>query len=402
MLFFLYKIYAFLTLLAHPILIILLKIRLKKGKEDKQRWKEKLGIYTKKRPQGKLIWLHVASVGEMNSVSKLIDVLSKRANVIITSGTITSANAFKPNLREFETFHQFAPLDSILAVRRFLKHFKPDVCAIVESEIWFNMIYEASKFSKIFSINTSFSPKTLEKWKKYPKLFCLILNKFTEIFPSSKVLAKELSSIGVKNIHFVGHLKYDANFIAKDLEFDISDKKVVCFASIHPVEDLAITNAIKLVTSREDSLCILIPRHLEKIPEITANLQKNAVKYSLEKPRVGEVYIVDKIGRSLDFYAKSDIVFIGGSLNFAGGHNIIEPAFFGKAVIIGENHFKCKAVVEEFKAQNAVLIATVESLKDIILELLENKSKREELGKNAFNFVKSNEGISEIIASFLK
>jgi 3-deoxy-D-manno-octulosonic-acid transferase len=403
MVFFVYKIYALITALIHPLLIVFLRIRLKKGKEDELRWREKLGIYSRKRPDGKLIWLHVASVGEMNSISKLIAILSQNANVLVTSGTLTSAknfNAFKGE--KYEVFHQFAPLDSIIAVKRFLAHFKPDCSAILESEIWLNTIYEASKVSKIFSINTSFSPKSLEKWKKAHKLFKWVLGRFSGIFPSSKIIAKELSLLGVKNLHFIGHLKYDANFKASELDIDTLGKKIVCFASIHPVEDLAIMEAVKMVISRNDCLCILIPRHLEKIPEITNNLAQNAVKYNFLTPTTGEVYVVDKMGKSLSFYAKSDVVFIGGSLAPIGGHNIIEPAFFGKAVIIGKHHFKCKEVVDDFKAENAVLVATKENLKNIILELLDDDKKREEIGNNALEFVKKHQEVSKFIASFLQ
>ncbi len=387
-----YHIYQLLSLLAYPFLFLLLKFRLKKGKEDPERWKEKLGFYTKNRPEGNLIWFHVASVGEMNSIKKLVAILSQKSNVIITSMTLTSAkNFFTIEGSKFEVFHQFVPLDSVICVRRFLEHFKPNKLAILENEIWPNMIYETSKVCNVFSLNTSFSPKSIEMWNKMPNFLKWIFGRYKKIFPASKSLCSHLSRLGVENVSFIGNLKYDSQFASQPLDFEVK-KKIICFGSVHLEEMESLMESLKEIAKRDDYQAILIPRYIEKVAEIKDLIQKNGLNDS--------ILIVDKMGKSLDFYAVSSIVIVCGSFAPIGGHNIIEPAFFGKPVIMGNYHFKCTEVVKDFLAENAVLVCDSTNLKAGIVELIENEQKAKEIGQNAFNLVQKNGKTSQIIASF--
>jgi 3-deoxy-D-manno-octulosonic-acid transferase len=407
MIFLLYKIYAFLSVLAYPFLIIFLKIRVKNKKEDPLRFTEKLGFYTKNRPKGQLIWLHVASVGEMNSIVKLVQQLSQKMNVLITSGTLTSSINFSQknfkNIGEFEVFHQFAPLDSLICVRRFLSYFKPNVAGIVESEIWFNAIYETSKMCKLFSINTSFSPSSLAKWQNASNLFRWVFGRFYMIFPSSKNLALELSKAGIHNITFLGNLKYDADFHFQNEGFP-QEIKAVCFASIHEGEEIHLISSLKKVL--EMGFCpILIPRHIEKLPKMLYALNESGLRYTLKSknatPEEKCIFVVDEMGKSLYYYSISSLIFMGGSLVNIGGHNIIEPAFLAKPIIIGNYYFKCKEIVEEFLLEKAVVVSNENDLPNVISALLTNPELSNEMGQNAYKILKKHQNIANDVARII-
>jgi 3-deoxy-D-manno-octulosonic-acid transferase len=397
---FLYKIYSFISFLCYPLLIILLKVRIKKGKESKTRWKEKLGFYSTKRQNGKLIWMHCASVGEMNSIIQLASLLSAKANILITTTTLTSAEIFTKNNKNKNISHVFAPLDSIVCVNRFLKHFKPDFACVVESELWLNMIHKTSEICKIVSLNTAISQKSLKSWQKVPNIFRWLLGHFHIIFPSSQELTKSLKDIGIKNVQFVGNLKYDVEYnfsTTEDINF--VGAKMICFASIHGGEELELVNAIKKLSSY---CLVLIPRHLDKIPQILKTFDENNIKYTLksggEKPKSGEVFIVDEMGKSLYFYSISSVVFIGGSLIPIGGHNILEATFFAKPVIIGEFYFKCEEVVKDFLKARAVLTSNSSGLFECINKILTDENFARELGESAKSCTNKYQGVSERLA----
>ena len=139
--------------LLHPFLIIFLKFRVIKNKEDKNRYLEKLGFLKSKYSTG-VIWFHVASLGEIKSIYPIIKYYQKKnLDILITSVTLSSYEFFKNNLKNKNTFHQYAPIDSPIVISRFLKLWKPKLSIFVESEIWPNMILQTSKQCKLILLN---------------------------------------------------------------------------------------------------------------------------------------------------------------------------------------------------------------------------------------------------------
>ena len=127
---------------------VILKIRIHKQKEDKNRYKEKLCIIRKKRNRGKLVWFHAASVGELLSIIPLIEKFEKNrdiASILVTTNTLSSSRVFEKKIKSKKIIHQFFPLDKEYFAKKFLDHWLPDLVVFVESEIWPNFIFNIKK-----------------------------------------------------------------------------------------------------------------------------------------------------------------------------------------------------------------------------------------------------------------
>jgi 3-deoxy-D-manno-octulosonic-acid transferase len=436
MVFFIYNVYRLFSGISYPALYLLLSYRKFKKKEHNERWKEKLGLYEVKRPDGKLTWLHVASVGELNSCIKLVEILLEKSNILITSGTLTSAETFaKINFKKtkFEIMHQFVPLDSPIIVKRFLTHFKPNVSCFAESEIWPNLLHEAAKISKVFSINTRISPKSLEKWKKHHVIFKWILTHFTLIIPYTKSLASELSKIIPQNICFLGNLKYDTEFKinpekVNELKAGISGKTVV-FGSTHEGEEEKLIPIFKEILAKNKEISggneevsgnnkealgendniniILIPRHPERATKIQALLSHQNIPSNIrtknEPISNSSVYIANTMGEMAEFYQIADVIFMGGSIvETVGGHNIIEPAKTRKPIISGATYFNFTEIFEEFISQNAVLVLKPEEIAEQIFKILNDKEFAETLSQNAYNVSQGKAFIAQNFANLIE
>lgn len=400
------KIYTALSWVLYPFLYLLLKIRVKNKKEDSLRFKEKLGFYNTPKPAGKVFWVRVASMGELNSAIKLVKTLAEYGSVLLTSTTITSANAFLQkdfSKCKYKVIHIFTPLDSIICVSRFLRYFKPQTTIFVESEIWFNQIKEAKKYGKVFLVNARFSEKSFSRWTHFKKAFLFVFGQFDLIFTSTAELCHNLSS-NLKNVKFVGNLKYDAEF-ANPREISVTKfAKTIAFGSIHASEIKVLIPQLKELLQHNLQI-IILPRHLEKVGLICGYLMQENIKFTLrskkEESVQGAIYIADTMGEVIDFYSFSDVVFIGGSLvPEIGGHNPIEACFVGKPVIIGEHYFNCKEVVEELFANDGIIISNTPAAS--IIELLENSAKYEKMIKSGSAMLaKYNNIVNEIVKEII-
>ena len=173
---FIYILYNVLIILIKPFLFFLVQYRILIKKEDKLRYKEKFGIYNAQRPKGKLIWIHAASVGEINSIITLIKELNSQNSqliILITSVTVTSAKIVKDKICPISPniIHQFVPFDCLLFVKKFLNHWQPEIAVFVESELWPNLLLETKKISKkVFLINGRLSDQSFARWDKFGKI----------------------------------------------------------------------------------------------------------------------------------------------------------------------------------------------------------------------------------------
>ncbi|MCE2965812.1 MAG: 3-deoxy-D-manno-octulosonic acid transferase, partial [Alphaproteobacteria bacterium] len=161
--------YQTLTTLAEPLLLLLLRLRVRQGKEDPARWLEKTGIPSLPRPLGTLVWFHAASVGESKAVLPLISqylAAHEDRSVLITTGTRTAAALLSGQLPP-RAVHQFAPLDNPRWLRRFLAHWQPNALVLVESELWPNMLQETAKRAPVALINARMSPRSQRRWGRF-------------------------------------------------------------------------------------------------------------------------------------------------------------------------------------------------------------------------------------------
>lgn len=397
------NVYKAATVLGYPLIAVCLAIRKAKGKEDLTRFPERMGYAGKPRPDGRLIWIHGASVGETLSALPLINKLSElypAVRIMVTSGTLTSADLMAKRLPE-NAFHQFVPVDTPAAVKRFVDYWKPDAALWIESEFWPNLLSEiAAHKIPLILINGRVSDRSFERWRKFPAFCRELQGLFTKSFGQTDEDARRLRVLGAKDAACVGNLKfaagdlpYDADEFAK-LEKQIANRPCWIAASTHEGEEeqLAfVQNALKT----KNALMILAPRHPKRGDEIEKLLKPAGL--SVVRRSRGEdiapdtaVYLADTIGEMGLFYRLAQIAFVGGSLVAFGGQNIIEPARLGKAVVCGKYMMNFKEIVAKAVAAGALTV--VEDKKELaqtLDALFENegilKSKRENARRFALN-----------------
>ncbi|HVY83699.1 MAG TPA: 3-deoxy-D-manno-octulosonic acid transferase, partial [Caulobacterales bacterium] len=320
--------------------------RVRAGKEDAARLGERFGHYAQTRPDGALIWLHGASVGESGVALQLVDALAARdpsLSFVLSSGTRTSAELIAKRAPKRAT-HIYAPLDRTDAVRRFLAHWRPDLGVFVESEMWPNLILEAQAAgAPLALVNARMSPSSLARLARWPAAAKRLLDAFSLLLAADRRTADALSMLIDRSVPCVGNIKLAAPAPPVDetkralLANQIGNRHVWLAASTHAGEDEIVLRAhARLREHFPDALLIIAPRHPERGENI-ARLADNAPRRSLDQSAEGaSVYIADTLGELGLFYSLSSVSFIGGSLlPSLKGHNPVEAAHFDCAILSG-------------------------------------------------------------------
>jgi 3-deoxy-D-manno-octulosonic-acid transferase len=391
-----------------------LKRRAARGKEDISRMRERLGHLSISRPEGKLVWIHAASVGESSSVMPLIERLlaaNESLHIVITTGTVSSAKLLGTRLAE-RTYHQFAPVDTPRAVKRFMRSLKPDAAIWVESEFWPNLLRETHKCGvPMLLINARLSARSYQRWRFMAGSFAHMMRCFTAIYAGSPTDKQFLHQLGVARVQWAGNLKYDADVLPSDPEQTgkvlgkIGDRHVWLASSTHAGEEACIIDAPRQIREvYADILTIIVPRHPQRGDEIAALLAQHKLtiarrsKTQVILPET-DVYLADTLGELGIFYRLAGVGLIGGSLVAHGGHNPIEPAQLDCAIVCGphmENFANIVADLQEAKA--LVQVGTPEALAQEVLNLLRDHEAQDAMAKRAHTLVDSKRGASDIIA----
>jgi 3-deoxy-D-manno-octulosonic-acid transferase len=398
------KLYKFITLLASPFINLYLLKRKMIGKEDPARFNERLGRPGRARPEGNIVWIHAASVGESLSVIPLINRLAEQfpdIKILLTTGTTTSAKLVETRLPA-NAFHQYIPVDSILAVKRFLKNWQPGLALWVESEFWPNLLTETAKQCPVLLINARISDRSFATWKKYRSISTQLLNNFSLLLPQSKQDAIRLKELGGSHIKLIGNLKYDAPTLPADAEklnaltTAIQNRPVWVAASTHPNEEEVLAEAHKIVKAAyPDLLTIIVPRHAHRGKDLSSQLEALQCKVALrsaEQPITSDtdIYIADTMGELGIFYRLANIVFIGGSIIKHGGQNPLEAARLGAAIITGPHMENFRDIMTEFEENKACIrIQDTASLASTIQELLQNPEKQKQLEAAALSIAQA-------------
>jgi 3-deoxy-D-manno-octulosonic-acid transferase len=331
---------------ATPLAPLLLRQRAARGKEDKTRINERLGIASMPRPEGKLVWLHGASVGESLSALPLIEkLMADGTRVLVTSGTVTSATIMKQRLPK-NALHQFVPLDTPRAVARFLDHWRPDAGLFIESDLWPNLIQGAKKRGvRLGLVNARISARSAERWRFARKSMAALLSAFDVVLAQDEDFAARFRALGASQVQVSGSLKADApplsanDAVLKEMRQAIGSRPVLLAAQTHPGEDETVLPAHDLLKARfPDLLTIIVPRHVERAADIamlggTRGVARRSTGQAITADTA--IYIADTLGELGVFYRLSPFCFIGATLVPMGGHNPLEPAALNCAVLAG-------------------------------------------------------------------
>ncbi len=405
------SLYRFLSYAGGPLIDFYLMRRKQVGKEDPKRYTERLGHPGFPRMSGPLVWVHAASVGEGVSVLPLIKAVVNKyrdVNVLLTTGTVTSAKVLESRLPK-RAFHQYAPIDKLVTVRRFLDHWRPDLALWVESELWPNMIIETHRRGcPLIQINARLSPNSYEKWQKYNSLARDMLICFSLSLAQSEEDVTRLKKLGAPNAKCLGNLKFDAPALPADpketgkLVTATGERPMWVAASTHPGEDELIADAhIKLKLAHDKILTVIIPRHPERGEDIERMLKekKLTVARRSQKQDIEEntdIYIADTIGELGIFYRMAGITFMGGSLVEHGGQNPLEAARLECALLVGPHTASFTDIYNELEKEHAVIrVRDSDALAEKVGVLLSDHEKQEDFASRAMKLMASKSGILE-------
>ncbi|MDD5432716.1 MAG: 3-deoxy-D-manno-octulosonic acid transferase [Candidatus Omnitrophica bacterium] len=405
--------------------IFFLPFYLLKGKFHKG-FSRRFGILPKSLNLDRPIWVHAVSVGEAIAVRGLVEGLRKNypgKKIVFSTVTATGNKIAQEIIRQGDLL-TYLPLDFSFIIKSVVERINPSVFIVAETEIWPNLFTCLHKKNiPIITINGRISDKSFKKYRAIKYLLKPILNKITLICAQTKNDAKRFAELGARKekIMVSGNLKFDAiNSLShgkKDVEIKLKlglkedDKLFVC-GSTHPQEEEQIIGVYKNLLHDFPNLKLLIaPRHPNRAEEVGKLVSKSGLRSVLFSKEVfpecscvaKPVFILDIIGRLLEFYALADIVFVGGSLVKKGGHNILEPAIFGKPIIFGAHMFNFRDIKDLFLDNKAaVLVNDPQELNVIVKKLLKDNAFANELGIKAKSLVLENQGATARTLELIK
>jgi 3-deoxy-D-manno-octulosonic-acid transferase len=340
--------YRGLTAAAMPLTPLLLRHRVSRGREDLARMGERRGESDVPRPQGSLVWMHGASVGEMLAIIPLAERIRARGfNVLVTSGTVTSAELAERRLPP-GAIHQFVPLDVPRYVTRFLDHWRPGLALIAESDLWPNIIVQsAARGIPLVLVNGRVSQRSYERWRRVPGTIAAMLERFDLCLAQSVSDADRYSQLGAPRVSMTGNLKLDVPAPPADagrleeMQEAVNRRPIIVAASTHPGEEAGVIEAHRQLRQRfRGLLTIVVPRHPQRGEGVldianVAGLQAEMRSRGYLPGDDTDIYIADTIGELGVMYRLTPIVFMGGSLVRHGGQNPIEAAKLGAAILHG-------------------------------------------------------------------
>jgi 3-deoxy-D-manno-octulosonic-acid transferase len=387
------------TSLGGPLLGLELRRRLRRGKEDPARLPERFGVPGLPRPEGTLVWVHAASVGESLSVLPLIDALLERwrgLEILLTSGTVSSARILAARLPQ-RVLHQFVPLDRAAAWRRFLGHWRPSLALLVESELWPNLILEArGRGVPLALVNARLSARSFRRWRRAPASARKLLASFDLCLAQSEGDGERLAALGAREVRAVGNLKRAAPPLPADpqalaaLAAAVGERPVWLAASVHPGEDEAVLAAHRRIAADVPGLLTIVaPRHPERGDALATRIAAQGLLLARrsrgELPSaVTAVYLADTLGELGLLYRQARLAFIGGSLIPHGGQNPLEAARLGCPPLLGPHMDNFREIADALLAADAALaVADGEALARTVGDLLEDEAARDALAARA-------------------
>lgn len=371
-------------------------------------------------PEERAIWVHAVSVGEVLAVAGLVEGLQRRFprhRIFISTTTDTGQSLARKRFGEASVF--YFPMDFTFAIRPYMKALRPQLVVVAETEFWPNFLRLAhASGARVAVVNARISDRSWPSYRRFRGLLRKVLVNVDLFLAQTEQDAERLRDIGgnAERVRVAGNLKFDipvptAPAMVESLRNSIAGSGagpvLVCGSTVEGEESLLLRSFENLLVRHPRAVMILAPRHPERFSAVAALLEKMSIRFwrrsawNSEKLN-GGVLLLDSIGELAALYALADIAFVGGSLVPRGGHNIIEPAQYGVATVVGNHTENFRDIVSLFQRRDAVRIVGPAELPLVLMELLANDAERRALGQRAAETMRSQLGATSRTADALQ
>ena len=419
--------YSLVIYLLTPVLVLRVFARSRREPDYRAGWWRRLAIRqeTPTVEGSRRIWFHAVSVGEVLAVAPIVEQLIAQRDcaLLVTTTTATGAREAR---RVFgaRVDHAWAPIDAGLVVRRFLNHWRPELVALVETEVWPNIVTEAKgRAIPVLLVNARMSKRSARGYARFGCVFSRVFNVLDGVICHGRADARRLVALGVKPsaVAMVESVKFEIDIksrrdkgavIAEELAMPV-DRPVVVAGSIHPEEQLTLLDAMDLVwPTLPTVLFVIAPRHLHSVKALTQALTDRGVDYVLRsqaESRISNatrVVVLDTFGELGSVYALALTAIIGGTLFDRGGHNPLEAIALGVPVIAGHSTFNFAHIYKELvEVGSCQLVANSASLAAAVMHHLVDTQNREQAASAGQHYFSARAGAArkqvELITSFV-
>jgi len=354
------------------------------------------------------IWVHAVSVGEVLAARPLLVALKARfpqQRLLLSTTTLTGHAVAQASARGVDGLF-FAPFDFRHPVRRVLDALRPELLVLVETELWPNLIHAARRRGiRVAVVNGRISPRSFARYRLVRGLLRHVLAEVDAFLMQAEPHARRLLELGgpPERVRVPGNLKFDAPVPVEppaELAARLDGRRplIVAGSTVEGEEELVLQAFAQVRARHPEAHLLIAPRHPDRFARVPPLVE--AAGYAcLRRSALGpegwgdQVLVLDTLGELASVYALARVVFVGGSLVPKGGHNVLEPALFGRAVVVGPHMQNFQEIAEAFLAEQALVqVRSGDELGPALLALIEDDGRREALGLAARALVERNRG----------
>lgn len=360
------------------------------------------------------IWIHAVSVGEVLAISGLVAALRQEMpghRVLVSTTTHTGQKVARDRFGAENVF--YFPLDFGFCIRPYVKALSPALVVVAETEFWPNFLrIVRTSGARIAIVNARISDRSFPHYRQWCRLLSHVLRYVDLFLAQSDEDARRLRAIGAQSdrVRVSGNLKFDVKppeeapvvaELCRAISGSSAGPVIVAGSTVEGEEEQILTALRKVRESFPETLLVLAPRHKERFDEVKGILLRLNLAFVCRSEMNGgrslaaSVLLLDTLGELASVYALADIAFVGGSLVPRGGHNILEPAHWGVATVVGPHTENFRDIIGIFRQADAVQIAGPEQLAEVLLELLQNEGTRRSLGERARRVVEQQMGATQ-------
>ncbi len=358
------------------------------------------------------IWVHAVSVGEVLAARPLVESLKARFpghRVFLSTTTMTGNAVALKSVRGTDGLF-YAPFDWPGPVRKALSTLNPALLVLVETEIWPNLIHEARlQGTRVAVVNGRISPRSFSRYRLLGRWLGRVLAEVDLFLMQGDSHAARVREMGAPadRVRVTGNLKFDAAEAPRTPErlarLILSGRRArplwVAGSTVAGEEELVLQAFHRVRERVPETGLMLAPRHPERFSEVPALIEAAGFRCRRRTEmepggwRDGEVVLLDTLGELAQLYSLATVVFVGGSLVPSGGHNILEPAVAGRAVVVGPHMENFQEIAEQFRAEAAMVqVGSAEELAREVVALLTDEVRRKSLGERARGLIDRNRG----------